>query len=393
MATAVDKYTDGLPVNLRGPSPRQLFVHDTAVTRDPGFMGVLADAQQYFPERALWLAGPQDLVLLAQPLEPAYASYLATLNCAPRYQSVASTTDTPLTLQLLQDADWHLPLRDWLKQTSPVANAGTSALQLNTYCTTAESIELADHIAHLTAYPITTSGDPETTYQANQKIYQRQEMGQLGFEPIPGKIVQVDEPTSALALNSLWQAVCDIIPQTGSVMIRSNYASGGGGNIRLSGCDQHKLSSWLKNTPGDGKYLVEAYLPSTTSPNLQYWVDHQGVSHHILTTDQRMSDDLLSVGSRYPGANQDNQDLHAAGNQVVQWLRDQGLRGMIGLDFLCDQHTGAQHFVEANVRFNGSSYASAIWFRINAERRRLRQDSLGFWQSRRYSHCPAISFA
>lgn len=65
-------------------SHRQLFVHDTAIVRDMNYPSQISDAQRFFAERALWLAQPDDMVVLADPIEPAYLQYVRDQNLGPK---------------------------------------------------------------------------------------------------------------------------------------------------------------------------------------------------------------------------------------------------------------------------------------------------------------------
>ncbi len=383
-ASALDK-EHALPPFLQQSGVRQLLVHDTSTMDNPGYLGPFTYSQHLFAERALWVANPQDMVMLAKPVEDAYLAFVRNLGCGPELAPIVAPNDQcfdkdipssahGLTKRLLDDHTWLEQLRPWI-------NAGHQPLHLSTFCATDASLKLAHLLEQTFDCVLHHPGDPQTTTQANKKCFVKNKIRHIRELAMPGEVIAV-KPNSTTESDKLWRVVEKYLPQTGRAIIRASFSSGGQGNIIVDKTDKENLREWL-TTQTPGNFLVESYLRFNNTPNVQYWIDAHGHPQHLLTTDQRMNDATYG-GNRYPARTRHHAQIDRSGLKMAQWLARRGVRGIIGLDYVeTTDDNGQPHmqFVEVNARYNGSTYPTAIWFRTNHIRHQSGLAPLKYWQS------------
>jgi len=382
MPNDAEEKSRGLPVFLAPDSPRQLFVHDTAVMRDLNYPSQISDAQHFFAERALWLAQPDDLVVLANPIELAYLEYVREQNLGPdRPPSVpcfrpGTVASCCLTDRILANPDWLATIEDWVR-------AAPSDIALSTFCTTPETVRLSKLVADRFGQAVPATDNAQAMGRANEKVFVRQGLTSTGMAQIPGMVVETWGNDARRTADLLWNQVSGILTGTPRAMIRANRSSAGTGNFIAAPGDRARMEEWLSGRAQTDAYLVEAFVPARSSPNIQYWIDSEGSAHFVAATDQRLDGATIYDGSRYPSATESMQDIQALSGQVLDWLAAQGVRGMVGIDYLETEdphgHRGLK-FVEVNARYNGSSYATAIWSQINRMRSLRGQLPLTHWQ-------------
>ena len=376
-------------------SHRQLFVHDTAIVRDMNYPSQISDAQRFFAERALWLAQPDDMVVLADPIEPAYLQYVRDQNLGPKrppsvpYSVSGSGAPSCLTDRILANPDWLETIGDWV-------NAAPSDIALSSFCTTPETVQLSKLLADRFRQAVPTTDNAQAIGRANEKVFVRQGLENTGIAQIRGTVVETWGNDARRTTDLLWRQVSEILADTPRAMIRANRSSAGTGNFIAGPGDRNRLEAWLSERTQTDAYLVEAFLTAHSSPNIQYWIDSDSSAHFITATDQRLNGVTVYNGNRYPAATVSIQEMQALSSQVLDWLAAQGVRGLIGIDYLETEgphgHRGLQ-FVEVNARYNASSYATAIWLQINRMRGLCGQLPLTHWQMYRLVRTPLRTFS
>jgi hypothetical protein len=380
--------------SLAAQGHRRLLLHDTSVMNECGYYRSHLAAQHYFPERALWLAAPDDLVVLASPIEPAYWDFLHEQRLCPTRTPLAPVPFSDVcraggvTHRLIAKPDWHAKLRSWVHE-SPRAFA------LGTFCPNASAALLSRQLCRAFPQAMAMSGDAQAVENVNRKVFTRHGLAGRGIAQIPGVVVDGGEGSHQHTLRPLWRAASSLFPESGRVMIRANYASGGAGNFVAEPTDRETLADWLAQMADADQFLVERFLPSLNSPNIQYWIEEDGTSRHVQTTDQRFEALISHSGNRFPATVSATEVEHASA-PIVAWLVEEGVRGLIGIDYLqwCDDRGKTRlQFVEVNARFNGSSYPTAMWQQINRIRAEDGLPELSHWQSLKGVRTRLASFA
>lgn len=101
--------------------------------------------------------------------------------------------------------------------------------------------------------------------------------------------------------------------------------------------------------------LIDGWIDGTkASPNLQYYVgDSEDQDVFVSATDQIL-EDLAHKGNATTDVLDGNQKLADDMLKIRNWTREQGFRGIIGVDFLI-ANDGTPYYMETNGRINGST--------------------------------------
>lgn len=380
----------GIAANLPPPlSPtdyRRVFIHDPSVMNDPGYNDICLSAQYSLAERALWLADPDDMLMLAYPLEPAYLDYVWSLGAGSKHiVCVPPSAGGGLTETLLAQPHWAHVLASWAQHSG-------GAIFVDTYCTTSKTNELIDTLSHSVEGILPPSANAAATLLANQKSCVRAVLDELDIPKIPGGVINTADIPLQEAARRVREFISVVSNDHHQVMVRVDYSSGGKGNTLIDSVDTTSLEGWLEQHCEAQSLLVEAYLPWKSSPNVQYWIDAHGRPELFLITNQRVRNTTSHFGNLFPTALHANAELREQSAKIASWLADIGVRGFVGIDFI-DTHKNGIRFVEVNARVNGSSYASAIALRMNHLRVARARHSLTAWCARSQVRCTTSSFA
>jgi hypothetical protein len=136
-------------------------------------------------------------------------------------------------------------------------------------------------------------------------------------------------------------------------------ASRSGFGLGVYSCADHVDAEAAARTIA-GPYQVQEFLTDCAFVNVQY----RG-SEHLATTDQIL-DGFCHSGSRYPSSF----DPRSMTDAVAAGLVEAGLGDVFALDVAAVPHEGGTNFLllEANPRFNASTYATLAARRIGAQR-------------------------
>jgi len=373
--TAPDIATD-LPVCLAPVDQRRLYVHDSSVMNDPGYEELYLSTQHFLPERALWLAEPGDMVALARPLEEAYLEYLRALGAGPtEILTVPILEDSGLVQTLLARHQWTAQLMDW-------AQRAPTPITADTFCTTEQTRTLTSLVNRVVPGALSGNGDENATFQANHKSYVRSALDDLGIPKIPGCTASTAGLDLNAAVERIRQAIATVGKAHRQIIVRADYSSGGTGNLLIGRGDCASLENWLAQHRSTGKFLVDAYLPWRSSPNVQFWLSPEGRAQPFQITDQVTNGSISHIGNVFPSTIQTDPELRRQSGLIADWLARIGVRGFIGIDFI-DTYTDGVRFVEVNARVNGSTYAAAIALRINHLRALRGRGPLPVWRMNR----------
>ncbi|MEM7099660.1 MAG: hypothetical protein AAF541_15445 [Pseudomonadota bacterium] len=352
----------------RTDKERTVYVHDVSVAEDPtynrppysGCMGV-------WMERALCEADPQDLVILSAPVSHAYLEYLKQLTgglpalLVPEVENLQQS-NAP-TRKLLENCTWMEKLKSWSNQSS--APLSTSYFKPGSLTMTLTQ-RLRDSVPDANWHCDYQDTDLINTHYFGQKSTLQEWVPQTGLNPIPSITIEPDK--TANLSERITQEAARQLQQHTRVMVKANYASNGAGNFLLTRTgDLDYLRRWLTSQPKSQTYVLEAFIESVTSPNVQFNIGANGGCRYLGTSVQRFSKDQRFIGN---DACLDALPMNTLLDQawtIAEYLGSKNVRGVIGLDFLVLANKSVQ-FVEVNVRYNGSTYAKGLVEKLNRAR-------------------------
>ncbi len=386
---------------LQRPAVQRIFVHDYGAPNVPSLRRTNALVSVY-AERALLMAQRNDFVVVADPVDPAYVEYLGELEVGPGGDGILTASDgrlspsTDVAPDLLALLAGNATVLDRLADRIDAARE----TRLNPYFASFAVKAVQRQLETRLGRPLTIeAGPPEAADLANRKDIVRGAAIELGVPTAPGEIVSWTEKHCAAPLAAIADAVTRHQIHTGKVIIRGAWAMRGSDNLTLTdGPDKSRLQRWLAQREHLRSYLVESFVPTSASPNLQIWIDDAGATgtrvDPLHTTNQRFNDEARHIGNAYPHESALSPALRASAVVLGRWLAGNGYRGPAGVDFIetVDRASGnAAHLLaEINGRINGSTYVLALWSRINQVRRARHSAPIDAWISNtnlRVKHC------
>lgn len=122
--------------------------------------------------------------------------------------------------------------------------------------------------------------------------------------------------------------------------------------------------SWdmFRNKIGEMGAVVEAFIEGRQkrSPSAQYRIDPTGHLEVISTHDQVLGGDSgqIFLGCSFPADRRYRLDVQEAGRKAALQLRDHGVIGRFGVDFISVQKPGGWHHyaIEINLRKGGTTH-------------------------------------
>lgn len=329
-------------------------------------------------ERALVLAGPQDVVCLAALPDPAFVARLEELQLGPgRDRIVVPHPDAErgagLVDCLLDDA---AALRR-IAQLLPSAGAAWLGPLM---ASPADQVLAAALGAHFAPGVRTWGDNPGLAARVNRKHVVRATAIELGLPVAEGTVVSLDAG-SARDLSTLRAAVRRVAARTGRAIVRGDVGAAGSSVFVLDGTeDARALSARLSGDP-QGLYLVEELLDVIASPNVQVFIDPIDRSVGCIgVTDQLLSPGLGHVGNIYPSRAATLPEMIGAALTFSRWLAHEGYAGVLGFDFVEYADTeGRPRYVlaELNPRYNGASQPVAMVERLNRVRSAAGRPAIG----------------
>lgn len=106
--------------------------------------------------------------------------------------------------------------------------------------------------------------------------------------------------------------------------------------------------------------LLDGWItsPKKASPNIQYYVGDNSDEDTFVSCSDQILEDLAHKGNiNSPELLQDSSKLLSDCQEICNWVREQGYRGIIGVDFYITEETkeGVPYYMETNARINGST--------------------------------------
>jgi hypothetical protein len=339
-------------------------------------------------ERALVLARAQDIVCVANEVEPSYLAYLAELGLGPAPERVVAmsrfgdrTPDRALWARLASNTEALRALGVLLRDAGPS--------RLHPFIASRGSHELAAALEIAGDTEVRVLGaDPALVEFADQKHHIRERALALGIPVADGEVVELTMAGGRRRrdYDALRAAVERQLAPTGRVLVRGTHGAGHSASyiVGTGGTDVDGVVRALSDRTENRCFLVEVMVPATVSPNVQLHVAPDGGSITCAgITDQRWERPLVHGGNLYPSAARLTETMSGWARRLAESLQREGYVGLLGLDFVeyADPVSGEPRafLAELSPRVTSDTYPLALFARLNAAQRRAgRPESSAF---------------
>ncbi len=327
-----------------------------------------------YPERALLLARPEDIVCISDPVDPDYLPFLAELGLGvdPSRIVVAEAYSPPASAKSLKEKLIACP--DALRRIARLAGPDDE-VALCPFIGSRLEFDLAERLSSVIGRKVSVrGGPPEVVELAGQKDQMRAVALHLGVPVAEGVVVklEVDEQGTPADVGALAAAIDRFIGTTGRVIVRG--ARGGGGSGTLVVEDRPESRREVLQAVGSRRdnrvYVVETMVDAVVSPNVQMEIDPESGKIRCLgITDQLLDQTPAHRGNTFPSQSSAYDETLRLSHRLSEWLRGAGCVGPIGFDFVeySDSRTGQPRplFAEVNPRVNSAFYPLEIMKRLN----------------------------
>ena len=351
----------------------RLFVHCTVSRPEYALVARALDAPDCFPERALLLAGAEDVVLVNREVERGYLEYLHSVGIGPNPDRVVVVESEEQTRRPL--ADRLLDNRLALRRVDQLLGAA-SAVEIHPFMLTDHEWCLAGALEQRWQLPVCAlGGSPSTIAAVNQKHIARSVAVALGLPVAPGQVVEVETDTHGIladGLHRLADAVETQLAVSPRVIVRGSLGTTGATVLVVNRGNLHECVARLRAETGNRFYLVESMLDLATSPNVCMFIDPLSDTITCVgVADQRLQDSVQYCGNTRPTTAQNADQMVAAATRFCEYLRADGVTGHLGFDFGELASDDGFVFIEINPRINGADYSHGLLRGLN--RRRCQQ--------------------
>lgn len=296
--------------------------------------------------RALALAGPEDIVISSRLPDKDYFSWLRDLDFAPKR-----------VLLLTDEVGGILP--EVIEKNINVVKrareeAGAKAVFVPHYCSDHE-IKIA---AALNAEIFGCPEDITLRYFNKHKF--KNSCREWGVAVVDGaRKDHIEEGAGEdreVSASEVEQIVRSLLHNYPKVIVRGTEGSCGSSVFTVTTDDIEKI---VEKVVGDDAYLVEPFLKVIASPNDQWAVRRDGSLAHIGLSNQ-IFDNFCHVGNlagQYLSSRIFSQ-IRSSSMKIADGMRSKGYRGVLGIDYII---TDEGIFpIENNARMNGSTYCLGI---------------------------------
>lgn len=173
--------------------------------------------------------------------------------------------------------------------------------------------------------------------------------------PILGHTGLATIPTTVAGREDVFSTARHMLNEHGSVMVRSDLSIGGHSVWRVeSDEDLGALGEGIERAREGRLFVLQPLLEVTHSPNVQFAI-HEDGAELLGISAQQMTESFAFGGNAYPSEVADNLKILDQSTRIAEWIRCQGYRGMVGIDFIVTVDCGV-FIVEINPRVNTSTF-------------------------------------
>jgi hypothetical protein len=343
---------------------KRVFVHDVTSCGRVEILKQVIPAIAGYDERALLMAGADDVVCVLQRPEKSYLRFLAELGVGPEPENIIAANEMERSIEGCALSE--ILCRPQALGVLCRRLEAAEAVCLSPFIATAREFTLAAALAETIGRQVEVLGGcARTVERANQKHHVREKAVALGIRVAPGKIVELELGSDGrpVDLDVLRVAIEQQRDWTGRVIVRGSRGQSASATFVVE-ANAESLRATLKKLEGrsDNRYyLVEAMMPFSISPNVQINVDAcNGRISCTGVTDQVLDAQLVHRGNMSPSRARTSERMIADAVQLATWMRDEGFTGPAGFDFceIKDSASGkaTPMLAELNARVNGATY-------------------------------------
>jgi hypothetical protein len=343
----------------------RIFIHCVGSLRSLQTLGAALPGFDRYPERALLLAGPGDLVCVGAPVDPEYLEFLGGIGLGPRPEDVIVAPGEGPLAERLRAAPRALLQR---------LPRGADAVWLEPYASSDAVFVLAAALRCESGMGVRVrAGLPEITAHADQKHLMRERAEAMGIPVAEGEVAMLPHAGGRRRgdLGPVRDAIERQVGRTGRVIVRGSSGASGSSTFLVGrgGDDANGVLRRIALRTDNRCYLVESMVEATASPNLMLDVPADGGPiGRAEVSDQRWGRLLVHDGNQSPSCARLVPHMEGWARMLASWLRREGYAGPIGFDFVehRDRRTGgpAAFLAEVNPRVNGASYPLAVRRRL-----------------------------
>lgn len=320
--------------------------------------------------RLLWVAQPEDILVMPYDVSPEMIAHMAEIRGVvvdpERIVTPGDARSAPviLTSDELLASDLLGRVRDLMAGDM----AGGADWEVLAYFPTASVVRFAIDVGARVAGGGESFLEQGGAELFNSKSFFRKACAANGFSCAPGVVCG--------SLAQLLRAVPELMRETGAVMLKEEFHSGGDGNVLITyhdrtqapgACEVVRVASaselgtalirlWPRFVSGRNvEVIAETFFDARAVIYSEFEIDAGGAIHHLDHGVMRMQP--LWCGFEIPGRLSTLSTTHfaAASQQITAFARDQGYRGKINLDALV-LADGRIVFTEFNGRLGGCTH-------------------------------------
>ncbi len=304
-------------------------------------------------EMALWLAAPQDIVLLAREPDPHFLDYLQSLGWQLPHIQVIPTENqhfSTLTPYFLHKHIAHFPvLQAWREQAQQpyLLSHGVSMYE--------------QQLAAQWDLPL-LAPTTERIAEVNSKSYSRKLCHQLAIPQVEGRLI-----TSIDELERAYEEMHAFLPEQ-HLVLKESMGVSGKGLLQIKE-EQHfkQMIRWLKQAvlkhkEAEIEFVLEKWINKQQDLNIQCIIDKDG----------EISDMVILSAIVQNGSHQGHVYPHglppalekaceAQTKKIAKALYNEGYYGVIGIDSMIDENGTLYPCLEINARMNMSTYYTTIF--------------------------------
>jgi hypothetical protein len=343
----------------------RIFIHCVGSLRSLQTLDAAIPGFDRYPERALLLAEPGDLVCVGAPVDPEYLGFLHALGLGPRAEDVVVAEGEGPLAERLRAAPRALLQR---------LPRGGHPVWLEPYASSEPTFVLAAALRSESGVAVRVRGGlPEITAHADQKHLMRERAEAMGIPVADGEVAMLAHAGGRRRgdLGSVRDAIERQLGRTGRVIVRGSLGASGSSTFLVGrgGDDVNGVLRRIAQRTDNRWYLVESMVEATASPNLMLDIPaDKGPIGPAEVSDQRWGRALVHDGNQSPSCARLVASMEGWARMLASWLRREGYVGPIGFDFVehRDRRTGGPgaFLAEVNPRVNGSSYPLALRRRL-----------------------------
>ncbi len=286
--------------------------------------------------RALFLANPEDIVVINKAPDQAWLDYLKHIGIQLPTIHIPNGSGETLVEMITQD----------LELCSMLSGSG---FPIKPYMGGQQIQTLAHQLGLKLLAP-----EAELLDQLNHKSNLDQILQDIGLPRISTQV-----STKEHIVSDARSGFQDL----GPLMIRSDLSIGGHGVWRIESlADLEHLESGIQAATSGRQFIWQPLKSVTNSPNVQFEIDDDTCTL-LGVSAQQMTESFAFGGNDYPSELTNSAELIEQSTKAAHWLQAQGYRGFVGLDFIVttDQHI---YIVEINPRVNTSSFPLMLSTRL-----------------------------